>query len=37
MDITQEEYRVTKQQGRIIHTKINILNFQLFPAWQGGF
>lgn len=27
MDITQEEYRVTKQQGRIIHTKINILNF----------
>lgn len=28
MDITQEEYRVTKQQGRIIHTKINILNFQ---------
>ena len=27
MDITQEEYRVTKQRGRIIHTKINILNF----------
>ena len=27
MDITQEEYRVTKQYGRIIHTKINILNF----------
>lgn len=28
MDITQEEYRVTKQRGRIIHTKINILNFK---------
>lgn len=27
MDITQEEYRVAKQNGRIIHTKINILNF----------
>ena len=27
MDITQEEYRVAKQSGRIIHTKINILNF----------
>ena len=29
MDVTQAEYRVTKQRGRIIHTKINILNFQL--------
>ena len=28
MDVTQAEYRVTKQRGRIIHTKINILNFQ---------
>ena len=27
MDVTQEEYRVAKQNGRIIHTKINILNF----------
>lgn len=27
MDITQEEYRVTTQRGRIIHTKINVLNF----------
>ena len=27
MDITQEEYRVAKQSGRTIHTKINILNF----------
>lgn len=27
MDITQEEYRVAKQNGRIIHTKIIILNF----------
>lgn len=27
MDITQEEYRVAKQNGRVIHTKINILNF----------
>lgn len=27
MDITQDEYRVTTQRGRIIHTKINILNF----------
>ena len=27
MNITEEEYRVTTQQGRIIHTKINILNF----------
>ena len=27
MDITQEEYRVAKQNGRIIHTKMNILNF----------
>ena len=27
MDITQQEYRVAKQNGRIIHTKINILNF----------
>ena len=27
MDITQEEYRVAKQNGRTIHTKINILNF----------
>ena len=26
-DVTQEEYRVTTQRGRIIHTKINILNF----------
>lgn len=29
MDVTQAEYRVTKQRGRIIHTKINVLNFQL--------
>lgn len=28
MDITQEEYRVAKQGGRIIHTKINVLNFK---------
>ena len=28
MDVTQEEYRVTTQRGRIIHTKINVLNFQ---------
>ena len=27
MDVTQEEYRVTTQRGRVIHTKINILNF----------
>lgn len=27
MDITQDEYRVTTQRGRIIHTKINVLNF----------
>ena len=27
MDITQSEYQVAKQNGRIIHTKINILNF----------
>ena len=29
MDITQSEYRVAKQNGRIIHTKINVLNFDL--------
>ena len=29
VDVTQEEYRVTKQRGRVIHTKINILNFEL--------
>ena len=29
VDVTQEEYRVTKQRGRVIHTKINILNFNL--------
>lgn len=29
MDITQSEYRVAKQNGRIIHTKINVLNFNL--------
>ena len=29
MDITQREYNVAKQNGRIIHTKINILNFDL--------
>lgn len=29
MEITQNEYRVAKQNGRIIHTKINILNFNL--------
>lgn len=29
MDIDQREYRVAKQNGRIIHTKINILNFDL--------
>ena len=28
MDVTQAEYRVTKQRGRIIHTKINVLNFK---------
>ena len=27
MDIDQREYNVAKQNGRIIHTKINILNF----------
>lgn len=27
MNIDQKEYNVTKQRGRIIHTKINILNF----------
>ena len=27
MNIDQREYNVTKQRGRIIHTKINILNF----------
>lgn len=27
MDVTQQEYNVAKQNGRIIHTKINILNF----------
>lgn len=27
MNVTQEEYRVARQNGRIIHTKINILNF----------
>lgn len=27
MDITQSEYNVAKQNGRIIHTKINILDF----------
>ena len=27
MDINQQEYNVAKQNGRIIHTKINILNF----------
>ena len=27
MNVTEEEYRVTTQHGRIIHTKINILNF----------
>lgn len=26
-DITQQEYNVAKQRGRIIHTKINILNY----------
>lgn len=29
MDINQQEYNVAKQNGRIIHTKINILNFEL--------
>lgn len=29
MDITQKEYNVAKQNGRIIHTKINVLNFDL--------
>ena len=29
MDVTQSEYNVAKQNGRIIHTKINILNFDL--------
>ena len=29
MDITQSEYNVAKQNGRIIHTKINVLNFDL--------
>ena len=29
MDVTQSEYRVAKQNGRIIHTKINVLNFDL--------
>ena len=29
MDITQREYNVAKQNGRIIHTKINVLNFDL--------
>lgn len=29
MDINQSEYNVAKQNGRIIHTKINILNFDL--------
>ena len=27
MDINQREYAVAKQNGRIIHTKINVLNF----------
>lgn len=27
MEVTQSEYKVAKQNGRIIHTKINILNF----------
>ena len=27
MDINQQEYNVAKQNGRIIHTKINVLNF----------
>ena len=27
MDIDQREYRVAKQNGRIIHTKMNILSF----------
>ena len=27
MDIDQREYNVAKQNGRIIHTKINVLNF----------
>ena len=29
MDVTQSEYNVAKQNGRIIHTKINVLNFDL--------
>lgn len=29
VNVTQEEYRATTQRGRIIHTKINVLNFQL--------
>ena len=29
MDINQQEYNVAKQNGRIIHTKINILNFDM--------
>ena len=29
MDINQQEYNVAKQNGRIIHTKINVLNFDL--------
>ena len=28
-NVTQEEYAVAKQNGRIIHTKINILNFDM--------
>lgn len=27
MNVNQQEYNVAKQQGRIIHTKVNILNF----------
>ena len=29
MDINQQEYNVAKQNGRIIHTKINVLNFDM--------
>lgn len=37
MNIDQQEYRVAKQSGRIIHTKINILNydFQIVDEISG--
>ena len=34
MDVSQREYNVAKQSGRIIHAKINVLNFKFQQVYE---